>query len=69
MPVAPSWAVPPNLKDEFPEVEEFVRITNNSMIVRYGDVKYKEDDIMIADSSAFSRFRLDITERRSRTPH
>jgi putative ABC transport system permease protein len=52
----PAWAVPPNLKDEFPEVEEFVRITNTSMIVRYRDIKYKEDNVMIADSSAFRVF-------------
>jgi putative ABC transport system permease protein len=30
----PSWAVPPNIKDEFPEVESFVRVTNDEVLVR-----------------------------------
>lgn len=52
----PSWAVPPNVKDEFPEVEEFVRVQNNPMIVRNGDIKFKEDNTMIVDSTAFKVF-------------
>lgn len=52
----PAWAVPPNLKDEFPEVEAFVRVQNNSMIVRNGDIKFKEDNTMIVDSTAFRVF-------------
>src|SRR5215210_38750 len=29
----PSWAVAPNAKDEFPEVESFVRIAGNSILI------------------------------------
>ncbi|WP_127125714.1 ABC transporter permease [Pseudoflavitalea rhizosphaerae] len=52
----PAWAVPPNLKMEFPEVEEFARVANTSSIVRNGDIKFKEDHVIIADSSAFRVF-------------
>ena len=32
MPSGPAWAVPPNAKDEFPEVESFVRITDDECV-------------------------------------
>ncbi|QEC44988.1 ABC transporter permease [Pseudobacter ginsenosidimutans] len=52
----PSFAVPPNLKTEFPEVEEFARVLNTPMIVRYGEIKFKEDNILVVDSAAFRIF-------------
>src|SRR5664279_52022 len=35
----PAWAVPPNAKDEFPEVQYYVRTLNDNLLVRKGDVK------------------------------
>ena len=53
----PSWAVPPNAKDEFPEVEAFVRIAaNDNVLIRKGDIKFQEDNAMWADSSFFKVF-------------
>src|SRR3954468_8744938 len=52
----PSWAVPPNVKDEFPEVESFLRVSNSSLLVRKGDTKFQEDNSMFADSSFFHVF-------------
>ncbi|MGN6419476.1 MAG: ABC transporter permease [Pseudobacter sp.] len=58
----PAWAVAQNLKDEFPEVEEFVRINNSNMIIRNGDIKFKEDKIMFVDSAAFRVFGWKLLE-------
>jgi putative ABC transport system permease protein len=53
----PAWAVAPNIKDEFPEVRSFVRITNwNDIAVRKGDIKLIEKSITWADSSFFEVF-------------
>src|SRR6478735_6289149 len=52
----PAWAVPPNAKDEFGEIESFVRIQNNSLLVRKGDVKFQEENSIFADSSLFHVF-------------
>jgi putative ABC transport system permease protein len=52
----PAWAVAPNAKDEFPEVEAFVRVASNSLLVRKGDIKFQEDDAVFADSALFKTF-------------
>lgn len=52
----PSWAVPPNAKDEFPEVESFVRIAGNSLLIRKGEIKFQEDQAVFADSAFFHVF-------------
>jgi putative ABC transport system permease protein len=52
----PSWAVPPNAKDEFPEVESFVRVTGDKILVRKGDIKFQEENAMWADSAFFKVF-------------
>src|SRR5687768_4486232 len=53
----PSWAVPPNMKDEFAEVEDVVRIAgNDNLLIRKGDVKYEEENVMWVDSSFFKVF-------------
>jgi putative ABC transport system permease protein len=54
MPVVPSWAVPPNAKDEFPEVEHFVRFAGgDNVLVRKGDIKFQEENSAWADSAFF----------------
>jgi putative ABC transport system permease protein len=53
----PSWAVPPNVKNDFPEVESFVRIAGgDNVLIRKGDVKFQEENSMWADSSFFKVF-------------
>ncbi len=52
----PAWAVGPNIKDEFPEVESFVRVTGSSLLVRKGDIKFQEEKSMLADSALFHVF-------------
>src|ERR1700712_894973 len=52
----PGWAVAPNVKDEFPEVEAFARVTTNSFLLRKGDIKFQEENAMLADSALFSIF-------------
>lgn len=52
----PSWAVPPNIKDEFPEVESFVRIGGDNMLVRKDDTRFQEGEVLWADSTIFRVF-------------
>jgi len=53
----PAWAVAPNAKSEFPEVEAFVRIAGgNSVLMRKGDIKYQEENAIWADSAFFKMF-------------
>lgn len=41
---------------DFPEVENFVRILPNSLLIRKGDLKYQESNLFFADSSLFQLF-------------
>ncbi len=52
----PAWAVPPHLASEFPEVESYVRIMNQPLLVRNGNIKFQEDNLAIADSAFFHVF-------------
>lgn len=52
----PAWAVPPNAKDEFPEIESFVRILNDNLLIRKGDIKFQEENTIYADSAFFHVF-------------
>src|SRR5688572_18819343 len=52
----PSWAVPPFAKNDFPEIEAFVRLSNNTTLVRIGDKKFQEEKAYLADSSFFNVF-------------
>ncbi len=52
----PAWAVPPNVIDEFAEVEAFVRFTNADFIVKKGDIVFQEDNCGFADSALFTVF-------------
>jgi putative ABC transport system permease protein len=53
----PAWAVAPNVKAEFPEVESFVRIAaDDNVLVRRGDIKFEEEHSMWADSAFFNVF-------------
>src|SRR4051794_39551270 len=53
-PGGPSWAVPSHAKNEFAEIESFVRIAaNDNVLIRKGDVKFQEENSAWADSSFF----------------
>ncbi|MEO6904756.1 MAG: ABC transporter permease [Ginsengibacter sp.] len=52
----PAWAVAPNAKDEFPEIESFVRITNDNMLIKKGNIKFQEEHAAWADSAIFNVF-------------
>ncbi len=55
-PNGPAWAVPPNVADEFPEVEAAVRVQSNSILIKKGDIKFQEENTLFADSQFFSVF-------------
>ncbi|MEO8414362.1 MAG: ABC transporter permease [Ginsengibacter sp.] len=53
----PAWAVAPNAKDEFPEIESFVRIAGgDNVLFRKGDIKFQEENCAWADSAFFKVF-------------
>jgi len=59
----PASAVAPNLKDEFPEVSAFVRMTSwGDIAVKRGGIKFIEKSITWADSSFFEIFDFRLLE-------
>lgn len=58
----------PTLKDEFPEIEEIVRMmpTGQSIFVK-GEEKFEEDSIIYADSTIFNIFSHDILHGNANT--
>ncbi len=44
------------LKDEFPEVEESLRLDKNDAIIQRGDSEFMEDDLILTDPSFFDMF-------------
>ena len=64
----PSWAAPPNIKDEFAEVESFVRIAGgDNVLIRKGDIKFKEENAMWADSAFFKVFDFKLLKGNPQT--
>ncbi|MFD0793927.1 ABC transporter permease [Mucilaginibacter litoreus] len=53
---ATSWAFAPNLKADFPEIESFVRVQRQDFLIRKDNIKFQEDNCMLADSSLFKVF-------------
>lgn len=58
----PAWAVAHNLAAEFPEIESFVRLYNANMLVRKGDIKFQQDDVLWADSAFFRVFDFPLLQ-------
>lgn len=58
----PSWAVPPNMIDAFPEVEAAVRFTNADFIVKRDDIQFQEDDCGFADAAFLAVFDFPFLE-------
>ncbi|MEP7106778.1 MAG: ABC transporter permease [Ferruginibacter sp.] len=64
----PAWAVAPNVKEEFPEVESFVRIAGgDNVLVRKGDIKFEEQNSMWADSAFFKVFDFKLLKGNPQT--
>lgn len=64
----PAPAVAPNLKDEFPEVSAFVRMTVwDDIAVKKDDIKFIEKSITWADSSFFEIFDFGLLKGDPRT--
>jgi len=63
----PAGAVPPNIKDEFAEVESFVRIAEDQVLVRKGDIKFQEESAAWADSSFFHVFDFKLLKGNPQT--
>ncbi len=63
----PAWAVPPHMGSDFQEVESYVRVMNQPMLVRKGDLKFQEDNFGLADSAFFHVFSFPLLHGDPRT--
>ncbi|HVV02739.1 MAG TPA: ABC transporter permease [Puia sp.] len=59
--------VGPNLKRDFPEVEDAVRLWRDGILVHRGDVKFQEKRTVFADSSFFNIFDFPLLAGDRRT--
>ncbi|MEO5681406.1 MAG: FtsX-like permease family protein [Chitinophagaceae bacterium] len=63
----PGWAVGPNIKEEFAEVEAVARVTGDNILVRKGEIKFREENAIWADSSLFKIFDFTLSKGNPRT--
>jgi putative ABC transport system permease protein len=57
-----SGAVGKEIKNAFPEVEEYTRFSRAESLVKYGDKTFKEKNILYAQSSFFDLFSFPLIE-------
>ena len=57
---AGAMGIGPDLKDNFPEVEDYVRLTGNNALFSYGDVFFKEEGVFYATESFFKIFSVKL---------
>ncbi len=50
------------MRKEFPEVEEAVRFTRDGYLVKKGDIKFQEQNTVLADSTLFNVFDFPLVE-------
>lgn len=62
-----SWPVAPNLKAEFPEIESAIRINEMEALVRRGDFKFTEEEMIAADDSFFTTFDFPLLQGNKET--
>ncbi|WP_374949090.1 ABC transporter permease [Mucilaginibacter sp.] len=62
-----SWAFAPNLKDEFPEIESFVRLGGGGFLVKKDNIKFQEEQTLCADSSFFKVFDFKLLKGNPKT--
>ncbi|WP_315815867.1 ABC transporter permease [Paraflavitalea speifideaquila] len=55
------------MKDEFPEVEAFVRVCNADLLVRRGDMKFQEGEALYVDSAFFQVFDFTLLKGNPKT--
>lgn len=58
----PAWAVAKHLQSEFQEIEAAVRIRDLSPLVRNGNIKYQETEMVAADSAFFKVFDFKLLQ-------
>ena len=64
----PSWAVPPHLAAELPEVETAIRVgMGDNWLVYRGDQQFAQEDVAFADSLFFQVFDLPLLKGDRRT--
>ncbi|HTI89048.1 MAG TPA: ABC transporter permease [Puia sp.] len=51
-----------NLKADYPEVEDVVRLNRHGTLIRRGDVRFQEQATVFADSSLFSIFDIPLVD-------
>jgi putative ABC transport system permease protein len=54
------WAMALNMQKEFPQVDAFVRVQKDETLFRKGDLKFNEDNTVLADSTLFKVFDLKL---------
>ena len=58
----PAWPVLPNMKPVFPEIESAVRVATVSFLFRKGDIKYQEENSLLADPDFFKVFDFPLLQ-------
>jgi putative ABC transport system permease protein len=63
-----TYALPPALKDGYQEIEDFARVWPwHSSLVKYGDIRFEEDDITLTDPGFFRMFTFPFVKGDSET--
>lgn len=57
---AGAMGIGPDVKDNFPEVEEYVRLTGSSALFSHGDVFFKEEGVYFATDKFFEVFSVPL---------
>ena len=57
---AGAMGIGPDVKDNFPEVEDYVRLTGENALFSYGDVFFKEEGVYYATESFFEIFSIPL---------
>ena len=58
-----TYALPPALKDGYPEVEDFARVWPwHGSLVRYGELRFSEQDVTLTDPGFFRMFTFPFVE-------
>lgn len=52
----------PAIAQDFPEVESFVRVAPQELILMHGDKKFRESNLVLADSTFFNIFDFNLQE-------
>ncbi|MEX6687056.1 ABC transporter permease [Danxiaibacter flavus] len=56
-----------NVKKDFPEVEDAVRVTRDEFLIRKGEMKFQEKKVVLADSTLFNVFDFKLIAGNKKT--